>query len=150
MSILSHIEQNSEEKPRSIRLLYSSRVDPNMDVTQILFFSRLLDIFYRANRSEHYNWILELFITTNPPLNEASGLIYIGDVVKQKSSPADLRMHERRISKKDLLGALGPLEQREKTVAYVCGPPQMTDAMVNDLATAEGMDKTRVLSEKWW
>ena len=46
--------------------------------------------------------------------------------------------------------ALGPEAERENTVAYVCGPPSMTDWAVSVLSRSEGMEDKRVLCEKWW
>ena len=56
----------------------------------------------------------------------------------------------RRFTKQDLLNAVGPVETRSRTVAYVCGPPVMTDWAVAKLGEFEGMDRTRVFCEKWW
>lgn len=56
----------------------------------------------------------------------------------------------RRFDAKDLQAALGPIEEREKVVAYVCGPPSMTDWAVDVLKGSIGMDEKRVLCEKWW
>ena len=56
----------------------------------------------------------------------------------------------RRFDRKDLQAALGPIEEREKVVAYVCGPPSMTDWAVDVLKGSVGMDEKRVLCEKWW
>jgi hypothetical protein len=56
----------------------------------------------------------------------------------------------RRIEYGDLLDCLGPEEEREKTVVYVCGPPAMTDEFVDVLWKAPGMENRRVLCEKWW
>ena len=56
----------------------------------------------------------------------------------------------RRMEVADLLEAIGPVQERMGIVAYVCGPPMMTDWAVNVLSKAEGMEKKRVLCEKWW
>jgi len=55
-----------------------------------------------------------------------------------------------RMEQKNLIEALGPVEERKGVVAYVCGPPEMTDWAVQELADAEGVEKERVLCEKWW
>ena len=69
-------------------------------------------------------------------------------------SEALLKPHEKvflgRFAKEDLLRTLGPVSERSSTVAYVCGPPAMTDSAVATLRGAEGMDEKRVLCEKWW
>lgn len=68
------------------------------------------------------------------------------------------RTWARRMGKGDLLGALdgwrGSSEKvgegREGTVCYVCGPQKMTDEVVEFLGEQGGMEKGRVLCEKWW
>jgi hypothetical protein len=64
----------------------------------------------------------------------------------------------RRIGDKDLISALdgfqtsvfGSEHDRLKTVAYVCGPPRMTDEVVAFLSRQSGMTEDRVRCEKWW
>ena len=56
----------------------------------------------------------------------------------------------RRFDAKDLQAALGPKEERENVVAYVCGPPMMSDWAVDVLKGSIGMDERKVLCEKWW
>ena len=56
----------------------------------------------------------------------------------------------RRFEERDLETALGPEPERKSTVAYVCGPPPMTDWAVDVLRSSEGMEEKRVLCEKWW
>ena len=56
----------------------------------------------------------------------------------------------RRFEEKDLLKAVGTAAERRDTVAYVCGPPEMTDWAVTKLKEGEGMQEEKVLCEKWW
>lgn len=56
----------------------------------------------------------------------------------------------RRFEGEDLQAALGPVANRENVVAYVCGPPAMSDWVVGVLKGSTGMDESRVLCEKWW
>ena len=64
----------------------------------------------------------------------------------------------RRILPSDIIGALdgyrqnvfGAEHDRRNTVCYVCGPPQMTDELVDLLRNQKGMCEDRVLCEKWW
>lgn len=56
----------------------------------------------------------------------------------------------RRFEEKDLETALGPVAEEKGIVAYVCGPPPMTDWAVEVLKRSKGMDEKRVLCEKWW
>jgi len=55
-----------------------------------------------------------------------------------------------RMTREDLMEALGPVEERNQTLCYVCGPPQLTDWAVHELKNAEGVEDERVLCEKWW
>ena len=56
-----------------------------------------------------------------------------------------------RIEKDDLEAAIGEDRNvRQATVAYICGPPAMTDQFVDFLGSRDGMDKRKVLCEKWW
>lgn len=56
----------------------------------------------------------------------------------------------RLFEQQDLEIALGPVEERKGIVAYVCGPPAMTDWAVSVLRRSKGMEEERVLCEKWW
>ena len=58
--------------------------------------------------------------------------------------------NDRRMTEADLLDALGPIDERHGVVAYVCGPPAMTDWAVDTLKVAEGMEAARIFCEKWW
>ena len=55
-----------------------------------------------------------------------------------------------RMSGEDMELALGPVNRRGEVLAYVCGPPVMTDWAVASLRAAEGMKSEQVLCEKWW
>ncbi|KAL9128998.1 MAG: hypothetical protein Q9217_002432 [Psora testacea] len=70
---------------------------------------------------------------------------------KEKMTDCNMRVFERfgRIGDVGLEEALGPVEEREGVLAYVCGPPGMTDWAVAKLKGAEGMKAERVLCEKW-
>lgn len=71
---------------------------------------------------------------------------------KEGNSGAGSNVVERhgRISKKDLLGSSGPVEERGDVLFYVCGPPALTDWAVDELKGIAGVDKAKVLCEKWW
>lgn len=55
-----------------------------------------------------------------------------------------------RITKSDLAEAVGSVQSRNRTVVYVCGPQAMTDEVVDFLKGLPGMDRGKVLCEKWW
>ncbi|MCJ1332776.1 hypothetical protein MMC10_009470 [Thelotrema lepadinum] len=154
MSILSHISscQESSSIPKTIRLLYSTRLPSSAPPTtespsscalnDVLFFPRLHRIFSDRNHPSQPrgDWIFELFLsspfhsTSAPELDDANSGVFL---------------RGGRIKKQDLRKALGPAEDREETVVYVCGPQLMTDEVVAFLEEEEGMEG-RVLVEKWW
>jgi predicted ferric reductase len=133
ISILSTLHQTSSMPPK-VEFLYSTKVShQKLDANRILFLPRLCSI----QSSWPKNIDLTLFIT--------------GDF-KRMRNPEELPWHyTRRIEKPDLLTSLGEdVEQRKRTVCYVCGPPRMTDEFVEFLAGQEGMEAERVFCEKWW
>jgi NAD(P)H-flavin reductase len=71
------------------------------------------------------------------------------DIDKATDLPEHVKLG--RIGKDDLEAALGKDRGvRQATLAYVCGPPAMTDQFVDFLSSRDGMDKRKVLCEKWW
>lgn len=124
-------------RPSSIRFVYATKVEPGpIDGTRILFLARLMELVQAAN---HPGVRLDLYLTGCSQ----------SDVEKGKNLPPQLKVG--RIMVSDLDAALGKdMAGRASTVCYVCGPPRMTDAFVETLATREGMDRERVLCEKWW
>lgn len=151
ISILSHLNNQTERtQPLNIHFLYSSRLpqghktaSPEESLNQILFLPRIRHIIRSQGQSHRLRISLDLFLTDS----NASRLT-------PASSPADLTIHSKRIEKHDLLSAVvggdGKLDPRE-SVAYVCGPPQMTDEMIELLKgiLGEGGEQ-RVFFEKWW
>lgn len=147
MSILSHIHTEPPPFLHSVHLLYSSRVPPSGDQTSILFLPRLHSIFSSSTAAR---WKLQLYLTT---LQNSLA----SDVPRHVSSPehpeqqiSNQEVHLRRMRHADAVDALGPVLERGSTVAYVCGPRDMTDEMVDLLRGAEGMTEERVRCEKWW
>ena len=92
----------------------------------------------REDKESYYRW-----------LNWAKALHSKERFFDQDIGPVDVRFG--RIEKKDLEEAVGTdLEERKGAVAYVCGPPAMTDWAVEELGKFSGVDKSRVLCERWW
>lgn len=87
--------------------------------------------------SKRLNISLDLFLTDLSPGRFTSDL-------------PDLTINTRRISQQDLKAAVGDESARRETVAYVCGPPAMTDEIVKVLQGMLGDDKKKVFYEKWW
>ncbi|KAJ5138398.1 uncharacterized protein N7515_003246 [Penicillium bovifimosum] len=152
MSILSHLNNKGPHtnNPKTIRVLYSSRLpqdqgtasaDTKLD--QILFLPRIRQIIRSQESSHRLQISLDLFLT-----NLASA-----DLMSAGST-SDINIHTERISGADLraaaLGKDTELDPRG-TVCYVCGPPPMTDAVVESLGQILGEGgRQRVLFEKWW
>ncbi|KAJ5949516.1 hypothetical protein N7454_001100 [Penicillium verhagenii] len=147
ISILSHINQTEIGSPLNVQILYSSRL-PQGQATgttesvleQILFLPRLRHIIGSHGPLSRVRIDLDLFLTSEP----ASEL--------SLKSPSDLKMHWRRINDQDLYSSMGGRDNAtQDTVAYVCGPPIMTDGLVEKLRGVLEVDgKQRVFFEKWW
>lgn len=109
---------------------------------QILFLPRLRQIILSQSLSRRLHISLDLFLT-----NSFSDLAV-------SAAPTDLKIHPRRISESDLNAAVVGGDDKfdpQETVAYICGPPQMTDEMVESLKGVLGEDgDKRVFFEKWW
>ncbi|KAI9055316.1 hypothetical protein LZ554_000276 [Drepanopeziza brunnea f. sp. 'monogermtubi'] len=128
-----------DERGFEVRFLYSVRALEGADgeSEEILFLDRLRRLFARLGGEGE----LRLFVTGAGEAAAAAAA----------EEAQGFTVERRRIRKSDLEDALGSsASERGGTVCYVCGVPRMTDEFV-DLATrVEGMDKSRVLSEKWW
>lgn len=134
----------------NIHFLYSSRLpqghetaSPEELLNQILFLPRIRQIIRAQGQSHRLRISLDLYLTASTAAR-----------LTPADAPADLTIHPRRIQKQDLVSAIvggdGNLDPRE-SVAYVCGPPQMTDEMVDLLKGILGESgEQRVFFEKWW
>ncbi|KAJ5532771.1 hypothetical protein N7494_009323 [Penicillium frequentans] len=149
ISILSHINQSKPTNQLNVHILYSSRLPQGQEtetsesvLEQILFLPRVRHIISSHGPVSRLNISLDLFLTSA----SASQISF--------KSPADLTIHSRRINDEDLHSALVSGSDKvvpKETVAYVCGPPVMTDELVEKLQKALEEDGTqRVFFEKWW
>lgn len=151
VSILSHLHQNPLQMPPAIKLIYSGRRGTSGSLGSILFLDRIRKLFAQKHISS--NRSLELFYTSPTSSESQSEEERNTTSVSQKLQVASMhpqRIWFRRFTEYDLLAAIGPAEERAGTVAYICGPPAMTDWAVAKLKGAEGMREQRVLCEKWW
>lgn len=150
MSILSHLHQNKNECPPRLEFLYGARKGPSGNISSILFLDRLRSIFGPGFATfRNYS----LFITNAVlPVNETSDkrLEAIESFKADMDYVGEGNIERRRFEEQDLIDAIGPVEDRGNVVAYVCGPPPMTDWAVSVLKGAKGMQSERVLCEKWW
>lgn len=123
---------------KSVRVLYTTR---KRDGEEVLFYERIRTIAEAYEGSEDIDFRFVLHETGGEGASGADSHVGGTKSVEHKL---------RRIGHGDLLDCLGPREDRENTVVYVCGPPEMTDDFVEVFGKAEGMEQRRVLCEKWW
>lgn len=140
ISILFHLHQQSASVLPHIQLLYTTRFPKNGQLSSILFFDRIRQIFEEGS----YNRNFTLFLTQCSDFEKNS-------LLGPATGAADReRIVCGRMNSRNILDAVGPVEHRRGTVVYVCGVPSMTDDFVSLLRGAEGMEEKRVLCEKWW
>ncbi|TGO18230.1 hypothetical protein BTUL_0011g00360 [Botrytis tulipae] len=129
-----------------VKFLYSTKVPASTPAEDerregeaeeaILFLDRLQEIFKKREQ-----WDPQLF-TTGSSHNTIE--------LSKTNATSNIETHHRRISNNDIDLALGTVEERSRTIVYICGPPTMTDSMVSYVQNLPGMDPLRVLCEKWW
>jgi len=132
--------------PKRLRMLYTFKrlADNNSQKQEVLFEERMKTIARKwASREKEADVQYSFFETS---LTNAQQANTTGDA----ADPTKLRTLGRRIQHEDLLEALGTEKQRENTLVYVCGLPDMTDKFVEFLKNVPGMNENRVLCEKWW
>ena len=137
MSIFSHVmELPQSRRPKSIRFVYASKTAGSpILASEILFLQRLMKL---VNKAPDGTAKLDLYLTAASE----------DDVSCAEGLPSHVKC--RRIGPADLDKALGDVSHRHSTVCYVCGPPRMTDIFVDFLSSRTGMERGRVLCEKWW
>jgi hypothetical protein len=148
--------------PHAEKLLLDGKLSaPQASITrealdEILFLSRLRRIVHRVSscRNNNMQIKLDVFLTNIPPRDDSSPSVLaqatqsLNEDGGGAESKNNIHVHNRRISKQDLDGAVVGAAGGESTVCYVCGPPPMTDEFVGHLGSLIGSD--RVLCEKWW
>jgi NAD(P)H-flavin reductase len=139
MSIISYIAQ-PHRVPYTISVLYSVRDPRDQGLSSILFLERLARIF--AAGLVNGELVLHLTSGEKPPESRQESSVEIAGW--------RLKCRRRRITKNDLLNALGHVDERRSTAAYICGVPVMTDELVDVAQQAPGMDPKKVLVERWW
>lgn len=135
MSILSHLaEQRASATRYIVSVLYCLRDPSHRDPAKMLFVSRLAEIFDTGKLKGG----LRLFLT--------------GGEDGKLDGDGDLSFEGRRITIGDVDEAIGGPENKRFAVVYICGLPRMTDEFVEKSTspTGLGLEKHRVLYEKWW
>ena len=137
-----------------IELLYSSRRGASGNISSILFMERIHKLFERDRHQRRHHYTLYCTDPITPHQKPLTWEKYLNIIREWSGGVHHVRDHQtielRRFQGKDLETALGPIAERKSVVAYVCGPPPMTDWAVDVLQRSEGMDQKRVLCEKWW
>ncbi|KAL5000560.1 hypothetical protein BDV10DRAFT_183333 [Aspergillus recurvatus] len=152
ISMLSHLNNNDESTgvyhpSLNIHILYSSRLpesaSPESALDQILFLRRLREIVRSQSQFQRLRITLDLFLSNLQ--DQSSPLL--------RQPPRDLAIHPRRINRDDLARTVTGTDSKyrpHETVCYVCGPPQMTDEVVDTVTELLNGQKGRVFFEKWW
>lgn len=120
--------------PSKVHFIYSSKVGKEHTAGQVLSLQRLVDISQtRGGQLE-----LHLFFTGGSEVQYIQEAPYRGIA------------QSRRLKSNDLEPLLENVETNKSTICYVCGPPAMTDELVDFLQNQPGLEQARVLCEKWW
>ncbi|KAL8683206.1 MAG: hypothetical protein Q9186_000818 [Xanthomendoza sp. 1 TL-2023] len=122
---------------RRISLLYGTRAPKSRNLSDILFLDRL------GNQNHIGKYKDPLFVDLFLSQCSEEEKQAIGDQYDFHSTRAG------RIDRNALFWALGPNFELQKTVVYICGPPQMTDEF-EEVYLEQGLPKSNVLTEKWW
>ncbi|KAF5595413.1 ap-1 complex subunit gamma-1 [Fusarium pseudocircinatum] len=125
VSMMGHIAE--EGYNLEVKVLYATKL-PAQGLRGVLFLDRIRKWF----TGKQLIGDLKMFTTG----------IYEGQVESR-----ELDVHERRFTVEDVKEAVG---EKNNSVVYVCGPATMTDEIVDGLTGNRGMDKNRVMLEKWW
>ncbi|OJJ57531.1 hypothetical protein ASPSYDRAFT_154274 [Aspergillus sydowii CBS 593.65] len=152
ISMLSHLNNNDESIHRhlpflNIHVLYSSKLPDagasESTLDQILFLPRLREIVRSQSQFHRLRITLDIFLSN---LQDQSSPLLV-------QPPNDLAIHARRINQDDLRKTVSGTDTKfspNGTVCYVCGPPQMTDEVVNTVTHLLDGQKDRIFYEKWW
>ncbi|KAJ4413256.1 hypothetical protein N0V91_000230 [Didymella pomorum] len=156
MSMMYYINQNYPNL--EVRLLYSTKV-PSKETSQeeVLFLPQIISLF-RIPRSESTKDRIELFFTgtwdgsevnqsNDQPIQPLMSLT-LPNLDSVTEVPVTAWTH--RINDIALSSAVGNKDDAKHTVFYVCGPPNMTDEIVQYLKDQPNVAPERVLCEKWW
>ncbi|KAM0489383.1 hypothetical protein ACHAP7_000442 [Fusarium lateritium] len=111
-----------------VKVLYASKM-PTQGLNSVLFLERIRAWF----KEDKLSGDMKVFATGEHDGPEDS---------------SELEVLRRRLTIQDVREAV--FGQENDCVVYVCGPAAMTDEIVEGLTRDGGMDKKRVMLEKWW
>ena len=129
-----------------------------------LFLPRLVELFSTPPFSDHPDRYKSTMFLTPPPADEPISddeMATWAEIQEKKlpkmvwgvfDRPVDpVETRFGRLQKRDLERVVGDdMDERAGVVAYVCGPPKFTDWVIEEMGSIPGVDKERVLCEKWW
>lgn len=150
MSMLEHLHLESllkQSEIHEVRLLYGARA---REGEAIVFYDRIAGILNKYKTSAPDAPLADCDYRMAMYLTGGSTWSPNGVSALDRLDTDHVDHKYQRITHTDLMEALGPVAVRRHTVAYICGPPKMTDEFVDILTRVEGMDSRRVLCEKWW
>lgn len=140
MSMLSYIAEGYDPNAAAldVSFMYASKLPTTGNLSDIVFIDRITRAFGEGKVKGN----VKLFITAaadNAASQQKEETRYING--------APVEIQPRRLTITDISEAIGG-EDHEGTAVYVCGPPPMTDELVEKLAAV--MDSRHVLTERWW
>ncbi|KAJ4319997.1 hypothetical protein N0V84_006075 [Fusarium piperis] len=125
VSMMGHITEGGHDV--DVRVLYASKL-PKGGLGKVLFLERIAGWFAQGKLRGD----LKVFAT--------GGANEVKD--------AGFQVLKRRFGVEDIREAVG--DGKNEVLVYVCGPQGMTDELVQGLTGDGGLEKRRVLVEKWW
>jgi NAD(P)H-flavin reductase len=150
ISILAHLHQSGCQL-KHVHMLYSTKLPSNLCTpSEVLFLPRLLDIFESSVATDQVpRRNLQLFLTSTLDGSTLQSLDVPALFSEIASSSVSVSVG--RITDADLLTVAGEgPKERGSSVYYVCGPPDMTDHVVQFLQSQKDVIADQVLCEKWW
>ncbi|KAL7907973.1 hypothetical protein GGI35DRAFT_455288 [Trichoderma velutinum] len=134
ISMLSYMAEGNGHGVGDVRFIYASKLPRSGKLSDIVFLDRITTLFGEGTVKGE----VKLYVTA------------AGNAVCQGTTSingAQVEVQPRRLTMADVEAAIGD-RQDKGTVVYVCGPPTMTDELVEKLAAI--VDPQRVLTERWW
>lgn len=147
MSILTHLRQNPQKPERTISLIYGARAPQSHDLSKILFLDRLRDYNWMGQQTTPF---VKLYLTR---CSEEEAIDMGDRYSRPKEEVTNLHsIFAGRIDREALHSAVDHADEDEwgeQAVVYICGPRRMTDEFERTYLDM-GMERGRVLTEKWW
>ncbi|KAH7309438.1 hypothetical protein B0I35DRAFT_439962 [Stachybotrys elegans] len=132
MSMLGTLAEMEQRSHLTVDVLYATKV-PRQGMRHVLFLERIAALFGEKG----FRGQVRVYAT--------GGGFDIKDI-----NCSGVEVKAGRPSLGEILNIVG--EQTESTYVYVCGPPTMTDEIVEGLTNSDNgvLAPDRVLREKWW